>query len=183
MKSIKPHHCLNCRAVFTADPRNVRHQKYCAAPDCRKVSKAASQALWGAKAENLHYHRGPVAVARVRAWQNDHPEYRAQQGIKRAIALQDHCPVQVLDFKQETVIVAPNQEEAGTALQDFINTQPLVFVGFIAHFFNMTLQDDIANTARCLQQLGEDIAYGRGTDAFLKTAHLCRTVAGGANAV
>lgn len=183
MKSIKPHHCLNCHAVFTADPRNARHQKYCAAPGCRHASKAASQAAWSAKVENVHYHRGPVAVARVRAWQNDHPEYRVRQRIKRATALQDHCPVQVLESKQETGIVAPDQKVAGAALQDFINTQPLVFVGLIAHFFNMTLQDDIANTARRLQQLGEDIAHGRSADAFLKTAHLCRTAAAGASAV
>jgi hypothetical protein len=62
-------------------------------------------------------------------------------------------------------------------------TQPYVFVGLIAHFFNITLQDDIASTTRSLQKLGEDIANGRGPDEFGKTGDLPRTTAPGAGAV
>jgi hypothetical protein len=35
-----------------------------------------------------------------------------------------------------------------------------VVVGLIAHFTGLTLQDDIATTARRLQQLGRDILCG-----------------------
>jgi hypothetical protein len=69
------------------------------------------------------------------------------------------------------------------ALQDFITTQPYVFVGLIAHFFNLTLQDDIANTTRSLQKLGEDIANGKGQDEFFKTGNLSGAHAAGAGAV
>lgn len=183
MKRIKSRLCLCCEEAFEADLRNVRHQKFCSALACRKASKAASQRLWIAKPENQNYHRGPDAVIRVRDWQSDHPEYRERQKAKRAAALQDHCNVQVLELKQELAI-APNPGEiSAPALQDFMNTQPLVFVGLIAHFFNITLQDDIANTARCLQKLGEDIANGRAPDEFVKTGDLFRTHAAGAGAV
>jgi hypothetical protein len=116
-----------------------------------------------------------------------HPEYRDRQNAKRANALQDHCNIQVDDLKQESAIL-PNPAEItvapiSPALQDFIITQPYVFVGLIAHFFNITLQDDIASTARSLQKLGEDIANGRGTDEFGKTGDLPRAHAPGTGAV
>jgi hypothetical protein len=183
MKPAKSRLCLFCKEAFEADRRNAHHQKYCSKPACRKASKAASQRVWIAKPENRNYHCGPEAVMRVCAWQNEHPDYRARQKAKRAAALQDHCNAQVHELKQEPAI-APNSGEISVpALQDFIDTQPLVFVGLIAHFFNITLQDDIANTTRILQKLGEDIANGRVPDGFVKTGDLFRTHAAGASAV
>ena len=183
MKPAKSRLCLSCKEAFEADRRNSHHQKYCSAPACRKASKAASQRDWIAKPENQNYHSGPEAVARVRAWQNDHPEYREQQRTKRAAALQDHCNAQVLELKQESATVLKLGEVPAPALQDFIRTQPLVFIGLIAHFFNLSLQDDISNTTRILQKLGEDIANGRLPDEFVKTGDLFRTHAPGAGAV
>jgi hypothetical protein len=60
--------CKCCHKLFHPDPRNRYHQRYCAAPRCRAASKAASQARWLAAPENRDYFRGPVNVARVRAW-------------------------------------------------------------------------------------------------------------------
>jgi hypothetical protein len=133
------------------------------------------------KPENRNYHSGADAVTRVSEWQKAHPEYRARQRVKRsarAAALQDLYNVQPPESTQE-LLVLPESSEISVlpvqpALQDFINAQPLVFVGLISHFFNLTLQDDIANTTRSLQKLGEDIANGRKPDEFLKTDHLFR---------
>lgn len=187
MKPARSRVCLCCEEAFRADRRNASHQKYCSAPACRKASKAASQRAWIAKPENRNYHSGPEAVARVRDWQTAHPEYRDRQNAKRANALQDHCSVQVHDLKQESII-SPNPGEIAVApippaLQDFIIKQPYVFVGLIAHFFNITLQDDIASTTRSLQKLGEDIANGRGPDEFGKASDLPRAHAPGTGAV
>lgn len=138
---------------------------------------------WSAKPENRNYRSGPDAVARVRVWQDNHPQYRERQEAKRAIALQDHCDAQVLELKEETLI-APNSDKiAEPALQDFIHTQPLVFIGLIAHFFNISLQDDMAHTTRRLQQLGEDIANGREPGECVQTGDLFRMFAPGAGAV
>jgi hypothetical protein len=55
------------------------------------------------------------------------------------------------------------QLEAGCrqeALQDAFFMQPPLFVGLIAHLTGLSLQEDIAVTARRLQQLGRDILYG-----------------------
>lgn len=183
MKPAKSRLCLSCKEAFDADRRNARHQKYCSAPACRKASKAASQRVWIAKPENQNYHSGLEAVTRVRAWQDDHPEYRERQKAKRAAALQDHCNVQVLELKQESATAPTLAEASAPALQDFIHTQPHVFIGFIAHFFNLTLQDDISSTARILQKLGEDIANGRLPDECVKTGDLFRAHAPGAGAV
>lgn len=184
MKPAKSRQCLCCKEPFKADARNTHHQKYCSAPTCRKASKAASQRLWLAKPGNENYHRGPIATARVSDWQKAHPEYRERQKIKRSAALQDHCAVQAPESTQELLI----HEEISVlpvtpALQDFITTQPYVFVGLIAHFFNLTLQDDIANATRSLQRLGEDIANGRGQDEFFKAGNLFGAHAAGAGTV
>jgi hypothetical protein len=187
MKPAKSCLCLYCEQAFKVDPRNARHQKYCSAPACRKASKAASQRAWLAAPENANYHSGPDAVARVRAWQSANPAYRAAQKAKRTAALQDHCAAQVLESKQEIEIfpdvVAPPAETTSSALQDFIGAQPLVFIGLIAHFFNLTLQDDIASTTRSLQKLGEDIANGRAPNAFDQAGDLFRARPAGAGAV
>lgn len=180
--NLRLHHgCLGCQQPFTADPRNARHQQYCTAPACRRASKTASQQRWSAKPENQRYHCGPEAVARVRAWQQDNPAYRERQRVLRTRALQDLCVVLPdAPATEEKVAVLPISADRVTkpvapALQDFILNQPIVFIGLIAHFFNHTLQDDIANTARLLQQLGEDITNGKSPDEFLKTTHLSRT--------
>jgi hypothetical protein len=44
-------------------------------------------------------------------------------------------------------------------LQDSFFMQPAVVVGLIAHFTGLSLQEDIAMTARRLQQLGRDILH------------------------
>jgi hypothetical protein len=143
--------------------------------------------LWLSKPENVNYHSGSVAVARVCDWQKAHPEFRERQKIKRQSALQDFCPAQAVESMQK-LLIPPSHEEISVlpiplALQDFITTQPFVFVGLLAHIFNFTLQDDIANTARSLQKLGEDISNGRGHDEFFKTGNLFGTGAAGTAAV
>ena len=187
MKPAKCCQCLCCKERFKADARNIRHQKYCAKPSCRKASKAASQRMWLAKPGNENYHCGEVAVARVSAWQKAHPEFRERQKAKRGSALQDDCQVQPHESTDELPILpileGPSDLPVPAALQDFITTQPYVFVGLIAHFFNLTLQDDIANTTRSLQRLGEDIANGRGQDEFFKTGDLFGAPAAGTGAV
>ena len=57
--------CRHCGQLFRPDPRNLRHQRYCSAKECRRASKAASQRRWLAKAENRDYFSGPGQVARV----------------------------------------------------------------------------------------------------------------------
>jgi hypothetical protein len=62
------------------------------------------------------------------------------------------------------------------ALQDAFFMQPPLFVGLIAHLTGLSLQDDIAMTARRLQQLGRDILYGsphlKGGIHDAQTSHL-----------
>ena len=64
--------CRHCGQLFRPDPRNLRHQRYCSAKECRRASKAASQRRWLAKTENRDYFRGPEQMARVRYHNNDY---------------------------------------------------------------------------------------------------------------
>jgi hypothetical protein len=64
------------------------------------------------------------------------------------------------------------------ALQDDFFRQPAVLVGLIAHLTGLALQEDIAMTARRLQQLGRDILSGSpsppGGRFHAQTPHLIR---------
>lgn len=156
--------CLFCGAMFRADRRNARHQKYCFEAPCRQASKAASRRAWLAKAENRDYFRGPENVARVQSWRAAHPGYwrrpRGQRG-KRAsapVALQDLCPAQAIEIADDA------QGVLQPALQDLLLDQPAVLVGFIAQLTGSALQDDIARSTRRLLELGHDILAGRVGD-------------------
>ena len=67
--------CRCCRKFFTPDYRNVHHQAFCTAPDCRRASKAKSQRRWLAKSANRDYFRGADHVERVQQWRKAHPGY------------------------------------------------------------------------------------------------------------
>ena len=142
--------CLNCGQVFRPDPRNVRHQRYCWTPACRKASKAASQARWLSKPQNRNYFGGPEHVARVRAWRAANPGY-ARRGRP---ALQDDSSAQLVDRTEKTGALTT------TALQEDSYAQALVLTGLIASLTGTALQEDIARSARCFQQLALDILHG-----------------------
>ena len=73
--------CLCCHDLFLPEPRSAGRQRYCSAAACRRASKAASQAAWLAKAENLDYFAGPMNVLRVQAWRAAHPGMRVDVAV------------------------------------------------------------------------------------------------------
>jgi hypothetical protein len=139
--------CKCCHKLFRPDPRNRHHQRYCAAPSCRAASKAASQARWLAAPENRDYFRGPVNVARVRAWRARNPGYWR----KRRVALQDRSLEQAVDSTNK------NASFASPPLQEFLSAQPAVLIGLIAHITGTPQQEEIARTTDRLLRLGQDI--------------------------
>jgi len=142
--------CKCCHKLFRPDPRNRHHQRYCAAPRCRAASKAASQARWLSAPENQDYFRGPVNVARVKAWRSRHPGYWRKRRRTR-VALQDRSSAQAVD----STIKKANF--AGPPLQEILLAQPPVLIGLIAHIVGTPLQDDIVRTTDRLLRLGQDI--------------------------
>ena len=158
MKRHRRRKCLHCQELFRPDPRNVRHQRCCSKPDCRKASKAASQRRWLGKPENRDYFKGEANVRRVQAWRKAHPGYWRRQGRLKASALQEHSSAQVIDNTKKSDFLTE------TALQDLLFSQPFVFIGLIATLTGSALQDDIARTGRHLRELGQDIVAG-GCDA------------------
>ena len=154
MKQHRRRKCRHCGEGFGPDPRNLRHQRYCAKPQCRKASKAASQRRWLDKPQNRDYFRGAVNVERVRAWRAAHPGYWRRLRAQSAPALQEDCSAQGL----ETHETSPTSGQ--TALQELLFAQPLVLIGLIANLTGTALQEDIARTGRRLRQLGQDIVAG-----------------------
>jgi hypothetical protein len=67
--------CLSCKQLFTTDPRNHHHQRFCTRARCRKASKILSQKQWLAKPGNRKLGGGPGEVERVRIWRKANPYY------------------------------------------------------------------------------------------------------------
>ncbi len=158
MKRRRRRKCLHCLELFRPDPRNLRHQRYCSKPGCRRVSKAASQCRWLGKTQNRDYFRGAENIQRVQAWRAAHPGYSKRTALQTNPALQDDSLAQTIEVKGESGVLA------AVALQDLLSAQPLVLIGLIAHLTNSALQEDIAQTGRRLQQLGQDIVFSNPTD-------------------
>lgn len=139
MKVPAPRRCLHCFSSFIPDYRNVRHQRFCSASECRQASKRASQRRWLRKPENRNYFREPDNAARVREWRLAHPGYwrthNRRWACRRAPDL--------------TGISQPNRTplEFGT-LQDFCRMKITVLTSLIAHLGGRALQEEIAVCAR-----------------------------------
>ncbi|HEY5868012.1 MAG TPA: hypothetical protein VI542_21045 [Candidatus Tectomicrobia bacterium] len=146
--------CKHCQTFFAPDPRRARRQRHCGKPACRQASKAASQRRWHQKPQNRDDFRGPTQVERVRQWRQANPGYWRRQGAQVPHALQEDLT------PQETQKQAVDHGLTPHALQDVFFIQPAMVVGLIAHLTGLSLQDDIAMTARKLQQLGRDILCG-----------------------
>jgi hypothetical protein len=154
MKRYRRRKCRHCRELFLPDPRNLRHHHYGSRPQCRRASKAASQQRWLRKAENRDYLRGSLNVQRVRAWRAAHPGYRQRAGPQAGVALHADSSAQPVESEQKSPTLA------SAALQDLLCAQPFVLIGLIANLTGTALQEDIAETGRRLQQLGQDILTG-----------------------
>ncbi len=141
MKNHRRRKCQHCQELFRPDPRNLRHQKYCSKPECRKASKAESQRRWLSKPDNRDYFRGTTNVQRVRDWRMTHPGYWRRKRSKANAALQYDSLAQPIDIKGESPTLAQ------LALQDFRLTQPFVLLGLIANLTGSTLQEAMPNSA------------------------------------
>ena len=176
MKRAKRRKCLCCGKLYRPDRRNLRHQRHCYEPACRKASKARSQRRWLVKAENRDYFRGTPNVVRVRAWRVAHPGYWRRPGSPVADALQEDLATQGVETQRHLSPLAH------AALQEVLCAQPTVLIGLIAHLTDSALQEDIAKTSRRLLQLGQDILGGRSRGADQTSPHP-RASAPGAGAV
>ena len=132
--------CLFCGDFFFPNARSALRQRYCAAAACRQASKAASQAAWLAKPQNLDYFKSPLHVQRMRAWRVANPG-RAGKRSRPRPALQDLLIAQVPDvIGQMPDRGVPPEIPAQPALQDSLQPSKALLAGLIAHLFELTLQ-------------------------------------------
>ncbi len=173
--------CQHCQTFFDPDPRSAGRQHYCATPACRKASKAASQRRWLHQPSNRDSFSGPAHVERVRQWRKANPGYWRHKASRVPDALQESLTPQ--EPRAQQLDDGFGQE----ALQDTFFMQPTILVGLIAHLTGLSLQDDIAVTARRLQQLGRDILCGathaKGGIPDAQTPHLVGQTPAGPSAV
>ena len=148
MNPVGQRKCCHCKQFFVPDPRQRKRQRYCVAPECRRASKAASQARWLNRPENRDYFRGPENGARVRAWRAAHPGYGRRSRRKQA-ALQEMMKTQPPPAQEPAM-----RDDAG-ALQETWRAQPPLLVGLIAQLTGTALQEDMAAVMRRLITRGQ----------------------------
>lgn len=151
MGLIKKKRCRNCKRLFVPDYRNRDRQNYCDKPECKQASKTESQKKWLAKPDNENYFSGPLHVARVQEWRKANPGYWKRIGKNRTLPLQDSCEPQPLENKHN------NGHFTNFALQDTLAAQHAVIIGLIAQITGTALQENIEDTLRQMQQLGQDV--------------------------
>ena len=102
MKGSAKRKCLCCCDFFASDRRNVRHQRYCSKPACRRESKALSQRRWLQSPENQNYFRGPENRQLVKDWAQIQSRYwgltQAEQSRGGEIRPCCRTPKNVADF-------------------------------------------------------------------------------------
>jgi hypothetical protein len=148
MNPVGQRKCHHCKQFFVADARQRGRQRYCAAPQCRRASRAASQERWLGRPENRDYFSGPENVARVQAWRAENPGYGRRAG-KRRPALQEMMNAQVAPAQ------GPTDQDEAVALQETWRAQPPLLVGLIAHLTGTALQEDMAPVMRRLITRGQ----------------------------
>jgi hypothetical protein len=180
--------------LFVPNLRNWWHQKYCAEPECRQASKAASQRRWLNKPENRDVFQGSANVERVRQWRAKHPGYW-KGAAKTPGTLQELVPASVPAQASENQAVAaktssPPLQTSSPPLQDFVTSQDPLVLGLISHLIDSPLQEVVEQAARRLLQKGHDILnmkFGMqmkgNTYADNETSALPGTVAKGSGAV
>lgn len=151
MKGPARRKCLCCKEFYRPDQRNLRHQRYCSKPTCRKESKGQSQERWVQRAENQNYFRGPENSRRVKEWRKRHPGYWRKKKTPVQVPLQEVCQEQV------TPNEGVSSQKTSDALQEVLLMQPAVVVGLISMMTGNSLQEDIVATARVLLRKGQDI--------------------------
>ena len=151
MKGSAKRKCLCCQEFYDPDPRNLRHQRYCSKPACRKESKAQSQRQWQEKPENQNYFRSPENCQRVKEWRKLNPGYRRKKKLRVQAVLQEVFQSQVIHNEE----VIP--ERTPGVLQDLFSMQPTVVVGLISMMTGSVLQEDIVSTVGVLVRKGRDI--------------------------
>lgn len=167
--------CRHCKKFFVPDVRHRRRQRHCAAPECRRASKAASQVRWLAQPENRDYFRGPENAQRVRDWRAAHPGHRRGRA-RGAAVLQEMMKPQVAPEQR-----AAEQDE-GVGLQETWRTQPPLLLGLIAHLSGTGVQEDMGPVVRGLITRGQALFAPNPKNHDRKTSPLSGTRAAGAAA-
>jgi len=131
--------CLHCGEKYLPDARNRHHQRYCAKPECRGVSKAQSQRRWASKPENRKLYGNGDSTERVREWRKRNPGYRKRRNKQRAVVQRELLIEQAAGKEQvaETRVL----ERSGVQ-QDLWQNQRVLMVGLISHMAD-TVQQEI----------------------------------------
>jgi hypothetical protein len=151
--------CRHCGKFFSPDCRNRYHQHYCPDPDCRRVSKAASQRRWLRQAQNRDYFQGPEQTRRVQQWRRFNPGY-----WKKKPTIPQRTPATESQSREQVQKSCNALNGLAAPLQDVWLPRNPLFIGLLSVVTGSTLQEDIATTVGQLQIQGRKILELKPSD-------------------
>jgi len=151
--------CRHCGKFFSPDCRNRYHQHYCPDPDCRRVSKAASQRRWLRQAQNRDYFQGPEQTRRVQQWRRFNPGY-----WKKKPTIPQRTPAAESQSREQVQKSCNAPNGLAGLLQDVCLPRNPLFIGLLSMVTGSTLQENIAATVSQLQIQGRKILEPKPSD-------------------
>ena len=151
--------CRHCGKFFSPDCRNRYHQHYCPDPDCRRVSKAASQRRWLRQAQNRDYFQGPEQTRRVQQWRKSNPGY-----WKKRPAVAPKTPAAESQSCEQLQKTCNVPDGLAAPLQDVCLARNPLFMGLLSVIVGSTLQEDIAAAIGQMQTQGRKILRPKPSD-------------------
>lgn len=142
--------CAHCGHRFHINPRVGHRHRYCAKPECRRISRARARKRWLKKNGGRKYFDGDANADRVRNWRKQNPRYWRRE-----------ARVQMAKSKQYVLTKRLAAALRFVALQDSIDTHLALKIGMISHLSGATLQDTIAMELRRLMLRGHAILRGK----------------------
>ena len=111
-------HCAHCGQRFFVNPRIGRRHRFCGAPACVRISRAAAQEKWRAQQVNRDHFKGPEHVLRVQEWRKAHAYYWRERKAAKHVLNQQFVLPKKLSAMMRYI-----------ALQDSIDTRVALEIG------------------------------------------------------
>lgn len=142
--------CAHCGHRFHINPRVGRRHRFCAKPECRRISRAKARKRWLKKNGGRRYFDGDDNAERVRSWRKRNPGYWRRESRAQAAKPKKFTLTKRLAAALRFV-----------ALQDSIDSDLALKIGIISELCGATLQDTIARELRRLMLRGDAILRGK----------------------
>ncbi len=164
--------CRYCRKLFSPHPAIGNRQICCASDACKRAKKAADNRRFARR--NPDYHRGPVAVKRVRAWRRENSGYWKRPRRRSSDASLSQAPLQAELTPERLELDMVTAQERVDALQEELVAQFTLIQGLAAHLTGCALSAELFPVLSRWHDKGKALGAAQGVHSLLFTSTLSK---------